>query len=516
MQSFEKSAKYFFSFALVAMASTSTNASGKRSHDQLLEADHDDQGYSPSWSRDELALFVKLTGAADQICKTKSLPAEYVLQIAARPLYYWKQDEYHPLLLCHCGVAAKCKYLSGSADKRMFGCSLWSPAAAKAHQNAVNLKAKSGSEAPKPPYCEYRMFDRDVQKILDRIEALLGRPSRMKKFFCPVGVRMAQHVGFGLVNHTPPLANDKKWHLYDKLFLLSERPESVSVQILKDWNSVKDNPPSPSMFDGFEPCNHEKATLRTAVKHLVEAGYHLIKESVIEYPTTTSEVLTSAVYAESMALLNEKSLLVASVPLLTKMSHEYDYIVHMGSRINIATKILLPWETNHGVVCLPLHGMGKNDLGFLYGSSQMILFFCNDQMLFLDTGKVLMAALALGKSLPMLQFVEPLPALKKSSLAFLELHKLGQQKETFHSDVEQHDASAHDLVCGPGCIGQEAAIALQNDWESPGKMTHIVCEEPVFKTSLSSGKAQDVHLLFQIDYFVDWCKTQNLMFIKPF
>lgn len=517
----ERQIKLLYQILSVSFVLAMSAGGVKRSHESamsvagvgVIEQEEDDNDFGlASWDQKELALFSKLSTDAKHLQKIQSLDAEFVLRIAARPIHYWKEGELHPLLLCRCTVPLKCKYLAGTPARIQFGCSLWSPAASRSHEAAVarHQQSKSSDPPPQPPFCDCRLYDRDIKAILERIEALLGRPSAMRQFFCPLQVRMAQHVGFGLVNHTPPLADEKRWKLYDKLFLLSERPDAVTVQHIKHWNSVQDDPPNPTPFDGFEPAGAEKACLRAAVAHLQSLGYQLAQDFVVAHPTPTSD--ETPLYESYIESLKDDSLLISSVPLLTRMSHQYDYTLHLGQSHAIPAKVLVNWRDNN-MVCIPLHGMGKYDLGFLYGASQVVLYHLGTNFLALDTHKLYRAAKKLAASLPMESYSPPaLAPLQKTSVSVGDLTALNV-KPVYKSDVEWHNHSSSELACGPACMDVDDATALQNDWETPGPVEHIPHDRPsIIKASLSQGKAKDVYLIFSPTSFLTWCKSETLAF----
>lgn len=488
---------------------------GKRTHEQITLMDNTQEEYDQSdWSREELQLFDKLISDMKHFEKVKTLSAILILKIAALPLYYWKNGDFHPLLICKCSAPMRCRYLTGPPPKIMFGCSLWSSQASKAHEQALAMHKKSNNKNPPPklPYCEGRLFELDCKKILDRIEATLGRPRSMRQFFCPMAVRMAQHVGFGLVNHTPPLANKNRWRLYDRLFCLTDRPDAVSIPIVKDWNACADDPPNPSLFEGFEPDAQEKACIRQAVAQLLSKNYVLAYDRVLDFVTPMTEPKDALHHKTILQSLKGDSLLVVNVPLLTKMTQQYDYLMYIGKRRAIPTKVLQTWA-NGQMVALPLHGMGKNDLGFLYGSSQLVLFLYEGETLFLDTSLLAEAAFKLDQVLPFKSFVRPPAPIKMDKMDINVLDEMGKNDSSHYaSDVEWHDATSSDLQCGPHCLGEEASKDLQKLYDTPGDLEQLPTPTGVYKTSITEHKASDVHLIFEPRHFVEWCKTNQLCF----
>lgn len=499
-------------------------ATNKRSFNEISPSDgvKDESPLSTptlnEWTADELRDFTRLTSDGKHLAKMRQLKSDFILKICARPLFHWKQDDLHPLLLCKCGVPMKCRYFQRGVDKViMFGCCLWSADAAKKHQQTLNMQSKAHqTQTIIAPFCDFKLYEEDCRMIIERIEALLGRPSSVRRFFSPVAVRMAQHVGFGLVNHTPPFCDEKQWKLYDTLFRLDFKDDIVpdAVKWLQ-WSMVQDDPPIPSYFEGFRAPEAEIRAILNLISMLkATVQMELTHDKLLQRPCGTSEASVADLYASVMRMQGPHSLAIETVPLITKMAHEYDYIMHLGVRLNTAVKVWASWHSDE-IVAIPLHGMGKSDLGFLYGSSQMILFYTNsgEKIQLLDTYRLRTECLALAASVPEKQYHEAVAGLTHSSLFASSIRGVNEEvmmEPVFSTDMEWHEHNASKLSCGPACISHAAADAMHDEISTPGDLTYLSLQEDVYRTSISRGKACDEYLIFKTMHFVNWCKLRSI------
>lgn len=462
----------------------------------------------PSIAISDDKIINSLVGDAKELQKLGKLDSRIILKLANMSLDLWKKGEFHPLLLCKCDPATplKCNWYKPAGEtiqQQMWVCSnaIWNPKAKKDDK-------KTG--------CDAKYFPSQVEKIIspiiERIAALCGRPPAMRNYFSPLGVRLAKQVGFPLMNHTPPLADSQKWKFRGFEFPLKS---FATVSDIRGWNDMVDAAPLPTQFEGFVASDQERRAIVSFATEMVEEhGFYLSYENSIEIPSpsTTPEKL-----AQIQSILSntfENSLVIHNVPLVTKMSQHYDYIFRIGLEKVLLVKAAETWSFGLSTIAIPipLHGMGSEDLEWLYGSSQVILV-CSEIFgsRLVSTAKLRRAMIELGNTLPLLNLnvlehtnsVAP-----KSHLSLTEMSDINSAMNVdveipvYSSDTAQHDATHTKSHCGPFCA--------PDHMKPDENHYHWDIVHPVCKTSLSDSRAKDEYVLYEIEAFYYFCLEKKL------
>lgn len=338
---------------------------------------------------------------------------ELVTFIIDQPLKTWKHGEIHPLILCSCknGMACQMNEYNNKISQRWI-CrrkSVSNFGNATTNASIGNDNNKRGGYIPKP--CKTLFYSNQAFDIIFKIGHIVSRVPVLRGFFSPMQVRFASHIGYPLINHTPPLASTSSWtsKSFEIPFLLqtpSEKNDTSSGDFatkvgnsngksdnemidftqIRKWCDFDEPLPTPTVFVGFGPSSYSQLCIRRLYTTLINNGFtsktyrvlgsincYSSPEEISEYKELIDSI---AMTSDSKSI--EKTFIIEMSTYFNAMSEYYDYILRLGFNTT-KIKIVAPWKVTekYGLKSLfiPLHGMGKDDLDWLYGNHEMIIFF---------------------------------------------------------------------------------------------------------------------------------------------
>ena len=383
--------------------------------------------------------------------------------------------------------------------------------------------------------CATKLWSNQAEEIIGVIGYMRHRRPVERGFFDPMAIRAGKAVGFGLVNHTPPMCSADQWKPHHVTSLLTPvagtTSATVNVATISSWNTMVDPKPLPSVYRGFPPCPSHERTVQLAVERLCGGTVEMPplvlinpRGEVIPTLECTNTPAENAECAAALALTSASTLLVTSVDPITSTFARYNYVFRIGHSISLV-KVLVPWDFPGKLslrYCVPLHGMGSDDLEWLYGMAGIVIFVVDGNLVAANVSVLRSAMVDFATKAgycpgeewsspplhitPFMNRPKNMPTLAKnviSAVTTLTAPILSQKEvgvmnamsqpgsamdveclssitdrisgavlETTMDDSERHN---HDMAnCGPQCIGEEKTLVRQEMLNADLYSTEVV------------------------------------------
>lgn len=291
----------------------------------------------------------------------------------------WTIGETHPFILCKCNMSMK--YFCGISKSKNTPYSNWT---------CANPKEKCGSI----------VWSSSASAILTSLNHMCHMVPKSRVYFSPVEVRLSSHIGFPLINHTPPMASANsddgisEWAKYDPIELRGQDEtddgETISIQKLKKWIDCEEPLPVPSLFEGFRASQFELHLMTKFVKFMRD--HQLVCDMVLPSFNVLRSEKEILQYQDAMQKLSDFAIQNVSAYFIEAASDHCvtfegtDYIMHTSLNGKKRIKVLNTWRiANESYFMVPLHGMGKTDIEWLYGMHDIILLEIFEQVIIVDS-----------------------------------------------------------------------------------------------------------------------------------
>lgn len=452
----------------------------------------------------------------DSLCSPSSVPNEFiavkdVLKIIDRDMKCWKEGQVHPLLYCKCTPKARLIVHYYDNGKK------------------IQLKCQQNKSFGQPG-CGVLIWPGKWTPILNHIAACVGRTSVNYGWFDPLNVRLIDTIGYPLIEH----ANVAKPDFFDASERTSIKddqgkdvmpgdyrnfgiffPDMDSLVPMKNiikWSTEVDERAymKPALFEGYPPSEAEVGAVRWLCQNIMLSKTNPllpVAEFIISQPSATTNADKNARYTESLLSMTEQHFLITSTNFFTRNCEHFDYVLLRGNREGrVLIKFDESWKfqddeqdsTSGERIAIPLHGMGDDDLEWLYGMADWVLIGCREKYYLCNMVKLRRHIVEMAKSQNIIVYDGRSQELR-SEVQEDENYEVSIQKiielNAFESDADHHDTVPEDNHCGYSCRLDKHRPP------NPSQGWRWMVGKGIFKATMTGGQAHDQYLIFDVPSF---------------